>query len=100
MRTINCYECTGPVSLSARQCPHCGSTAPAGPYRSRSRFRIEERNDRGLATAALSLGILGACYGFATSASALGAFFATGAYGLLGLLVGVPIGFAINFLRN
>jgi hypothetical protein len=102
MKTIDCHDCTGPVSLNARQCPHCGSTAPSGPYRPRAphKFRIEERNDRGLVLTSLALGTLGACYGYATSASALGALFATFAYGFLGILIGVPIGFVINFLRN
>ena len=104
MNTINCHDCGKPVSLSARQCPQCGSKELAGPYKpSKSAARkngIEQRNDRALAATSLSLGVLGACYGFATSASTLGAVFGTLTYGIAGVTVGVPIGFAINLLRN
>jgi hypothetical protein len=104
MEIISCHDCGKVVSLSARRCLNCGSREPAGPYRPSKRqarkFRIEERNDRGLATTSLALGLLGACYGYAASSSTLGAIFATFTYGFLGILIGVPIGFAINLLRK
>jgi hypothetical protein len=53
-----------------------------------------------LALSAAVGGTLCAAYGFATSASTFGAFFAVGGYGLLGLIIGVPVGFAINFMRG
>ena len=104
MELINCHDCGNPVALSARECPQCGSKELAGPYRLSKRAArkngIEQRNDRRLAAAALSFGLLGACYGFATSSGAFSAIFWVLAYGVAGLTVGVPIGFAINFLRS
>jgi hypothetical protein len=104
MKTIGCHDCGNPVAPSARQCPHCGSRELAGPYEPKpKRQRVigsEQRNDRNLAAASLALGVLGACYGYATSSSMLGAILATLCYGIAGMTVGVPIGFAINFLRS
>lgn len=102
MKTFDCHDCRGTVSLNARQCPHCGSVAPAGPYQSKAphKFRIEERNDRGLVVTTLSLGAAGACYGYAVSSSALWALVSVPAYCCLGLLIGVPIGFLINTIRG
>jgi DNA-directed RNA polymerase subunit RPC12/RpoP len=104
MKTIGCHDCGNPVALSARQCPHCGSKELAGPYEPKPKrprvIGIEQRNDRNLAATSLALGLLGACYGYATSSSMLGAILATLSYGLVGVTVGVPIGFAINFLRT
>jgi hypothetical protein len=102
--TISCADCSNLVSFSARYCPHCGSIEPSGPYifsaRETHRHRIEYRNDRNLAISAVAFGTLGAAYGFATSTSTIGAFFAVGTYGLFGILVGVPVGCAINFMRG
>jgi hypothetical protein len=53
---------------------------------------IEGLNDHGLALTSLALGLLGACYGFATSTSS-GAIFFTALYGFAGVTIGVPIGF-------
>src|SRR4051794_39653376 len=104
MKTIGCHDCGNPVSPSARQCPHCGSKELAGPHEPKPKRRrivgIEQRNDRNLAATSLALGVLGACYGYATSSSVLGAVLATLSYGFVGVTVGVPIGFAINFLRS
>jgi hypothetical protein len=104
MELISCHDCGNPVALSARQCPQCGSKESSGPYRPSKRAArkngIEQRNDRCLASAALSCGLLGACYGFATSSGAFSAIFWVLAYGIAGLTVGIPIGFAINFLRS
>ncbi len=104
METTACHDCGKSISFSARTCPHCGSTEQFGPYQFSARearlHRIEDRNDRRLAVSAMTFGALGAAYGFATSTSAVGAFFAVAAYGLLGLIIGVPVGFAINFMRS
>src|SRR5260221_2104201 len=104
MKTIGGKDCENPVALSARHCPHCGSRELAGPYEPKPKRRrvlgIEQRNDRNLAATSLALGVFGACYGYATSSSMLGAILATLSYGLVGVTVGVPIGFAINFLRS
>jgi DNA-directed RNA polymerase subunit RPC12/RpoP len=104
MATINCHDCGKPVSLSARACPGCGSRDLAGPVRTRRKvprkIGIEGLNDRNLAVASLSLGLLGACYGFATSTGTIGAIFFTALYGLVGVTIGVPIGFAINVIRR
>ena len=97
MRTIGCHDCGNPVSLSARQCPHCGSKELAGPHKPKPKRQrvvgIEQRNDRNLAATSLALGVL-------RRMLRLGAILATLSYGLVGVTVGVPIGFAINFLRN
>jgi hypothetical protein len=104
MRTLTCHDCGKPVSLSARACPACGSREPAGPVRTGRRaprrIGIERLNDRNLAVTSLALGLLGACYGFATSTGAMSAIFFTALYGFVGVTVGVPIGFAINLIRH
>src|SRR4030088_3172791 len=58
MEMIACHDCGNPVSLSARQCPTCGSKDLAGPYRPGRKHRVEYRNDRNLAATSLSLGLL------------------------------------------
>jgi hypothetical protein len=89
MRTVTCHDCGKPVSLSARACPVCGSREPAGPVRSGRRaprkIDIERLNDRNLAVTSLALGLLGACYGFATSTGAMSAIFFTALYGFVGV---------------
>lgn len=104
MGTITCHDCGKNVSLSARACPACGSREPAGPARMGRRaprkIGIEGLNDRGLAITSLALGLLGACYGFATSTGTMGAIFFTVLYGFAGVTIGVPIGFAINLIRH
>jgi hypothetical protein len=52
-----------------------------------------------LAATALTFAFLGGTYGFATSTGAVGAIFWVCAYSLLGLLIGVPVGAALNILR-
>ena len=93
-----------PVPIIRMGTGHSATHAMEGPYRLSKRAArkngIEQRNDRRLAAAALSFGLLGACYGFATSSGAFSAVFWVLAYGVAGLTVGVPIGFAINFLRS
>jgi hypothetical protein len=101
---IECHDCGGAVSFRAGNCPHCGSVEPAGPHvfnrKEARRHRIEERNDRNLVVVTLSCGLVGGLYGAAGSASALGAVLAGFGYGMVGVLAGVPIAFAINVTRN
>ncbi len=104
LELIECHDCGGAVSFRAVNCPHCGSAEPAGPYvfnrKEARRHRIEERNDRNLVVVTLSCGLVGALYGAGGSASMLGAVAAGFGYGMLGMLVGVPVAFAINITRN
>jgi hypothetical protein len=104
MELISCYDCGKGVSFSAANCPHCGSAEPAGPYRHNRkearRHRIEDKNDRTLIATTVVLGMLGAFYGLETSSSILGALVAGVCYGFLGVVIGVPLAFAINITRN
>jgi hypothetical protein len=99
-----CHDCGGAVSFRAANCPHCGSLEPAGAYvfnrKEARRHRIEERNDRNLVVVALSCGLVGGLYGAGGSASMLGAVLAGFSYGMLGVMIGVPIAFAINITRH
>jgi hypothetical protein len=101
---IECHDCSGAVSFRAANCPHCGSLEPAGPYvfnrKEARRHRIEERNDRNLVVVSLSCGLIGALYGSAGHATTSGVILAAVGYGMLGVLVGVPLAFAINITRN
>jgi hypothetical protein len=101
---INCHDCGKDVSFSAASCPHCGSIEPSGPYafsrREARRFRAEQRNDNMLILTAAGCCCVGALYGIALSSSTLGAIASGIGYGLLGLLVGVPVAFAINVTRR
>ena len=101
---IACHDCGGRVSFSAAQCPHCGSREPTGPYVFNSRekrlHRIEERNDRNLALATVGCTALGVFYGVMTSTGISAAVLAGCGYGLVGLILGVPIGFLINMTRH
>jgi hypothetical protein len=103
METIDCHDCGNFVSFSAIRCPHCGSSEPSGPYRMSAkearRHRAEYRNDKRLAATALTFAFLGGAYGFATSTGMFGAIFWVSAYSLFGLLVGIPVGAALNILR-
>jgi hypothetical protein len=103
-KLIQCHDCSGVVSSRAASCPHCGSLEPAGPYvfsrREARDHRIEERNDRNLVIVSLSCGLIGALYGAAGSATTFGAVVAGFGYGLIGVLIGVPLAFAINITRN
>ncbi len=101
---IKCHDCGGAVSFRAANCPHCGSVEPAGPYvfnkKEARRHRLEERNDRNLVVVTLSCGLIGALYGAGGHATASGAVLAVVGYGMLGLLIGVPLAFAINITRH
>lgn len=101
---IKCHDCGGAVSFRAANCPHCGSVEPAGPYvfnrKEARRHRIEERNDRNLVVVTLSCGLIGAFYGSAGHVTTSGVILAAVGYGMLGVLIGVPLAFAINITRN
>ncbi|MFB9262217.1 hypothetical protein ACFFWD_03375 [Bradyrhizobium erythrophlei] len=99
----DCYDCATPISFSAKNCPHCGSTEPAGPYRhsekERRRLGAEARNDHTLIVAMLSLGLIGCLYGY-TSHSGIWALCAVIGYGFLGAAVGAPLAVLLILLRS
>ena len=101
---IKCHDCGGAVSFRAANCPHCGSLEPGGPYvfnrKEARRHRIEERNDRNLVIVSLACGLLGAIYGASGSATMVAAVLSGLVYGLAGVVIGVPIAFAINVTRR
>jgi hypothetical protein len=101
---IHCHDCRRPVSFSAVSCPHCGCTEPSGPYvhskKELRRFRAEDRNDHTLLVTTVGCCGGGALYGILLSSSTLGAILAGLGYGVFGLLVGVPVAFAINMTRG
>ena len=92
------------MSFRAASCPHCGSPEPSGPYvfsrKEIRRHRIEYRNDINLVITSLACAAAGGFYGAIVSSSGLEAILHGLFYGLLGLLVGVPIAFAINVTRS
>ncbi|OSI72084.1 hypothetical protein BSZ22_09225 [Bradyrhizobium canariense] len=63
-------------------------------------YNIEARNDRNMVVFAVTLGGLGAAYGFATSAGPLSAALLVTSYGMLGVLVGVPLAALFNVTRR
>lgn len=101
---IDCHDCRRPVSFSAVNCPHCGSTEPLGPYvhskKELRRHRAEERNDHTLLITTVACCCGGILWGVLLSSSTFGAILAGIGYGAVGLLIGVPIGFAINMTRG
>jgi hypothetical protein len=101
---IDCHDCRRPVSFRALSCPHCGSTEPSGPYvhskKELRRLRAEDHNDRMLIVTTVACTGAGALYGILLSSSTFGAILAGIGYGVVGLLIGVPIGFAINLTRS
>jgi len=101
---VSCHDCGRAVSFSAAKCPHCGSAEPNGPYvfnrKEARRHRIEERNDRNLMIVTLSCGLVGAAFGAADSSSTAGAIMGGIGFGLIGLLIGVPVAFVINMTRH
>jgi hypothetical protein len=101
---INCHDCGKGVSFSATVCPHCGSVEPQGPYvqsvRELRRHRIEARNDRTLVVAVLSCGLGGLAYGLVMASSLVGKMLLGSGYGLLGVIIGVPVAFVINMTRH
>jgi hypothetical protein len=114
MEVISCHDCHGVVSFSATRCPHCGSTEPSGPYQFSKKearnFQIEQRNDNYLIRTALLLGTIGMLYGIVVgrkSGSESGWYGIQSAlivvsavwYGLIGVMIGVPLAAMINLYR-
>ncbi len=97
---IACHDCGAGVSFSAAS----GSQEPSGPHvfspQEIRRHRIEQRNDRTLALAAVGCAAAGAFYGIVMSASQLGAVVAGCGYAFVGLIIGVGVGFVINMTRH
>jgi hypothetical protein len=90
--------------VHSRTLPGCGSIEPAGPCRHNRkelrRHRIEERNDRSPIATMVVLGAIGGFYGVETSSSGFGAVALSTAYGFVGVLIAVPLAFAVNLTRN
>jgi hypothetical protein len=101
---IEFHDCGKAVSFSTASCPHCGSIEPSGTYafskREVRRFRAEQRNDNMLVVTTLGCCCAGVLYGIMLSSSTFGAILAGIGYGLVGLLIGVPVAFAINITRR
>jgi len=63
-------------------------------------LRLEQRNDDNLLVTTVACVAGGALYGVLASSSMIGAIASGFGYGLIGLLAGVPIAFAINMTRG
>jgi len=113
MELINCHDCKRPVSFSAAYCPHCGSKEPAGTYqfnkKEARKFRIEEKNDNYLVRTVLLLGLIGMLYGIVVGQKSESSWYGVQTtiivisaawYGLIGVLVGVPVAATINVYRS
>ena len=113
MELINCHDCKRPVSFSAAYCPHCGSKEPAGTYqfskKEARKFRIEDKNDSYLVRTVLLLGLIGMLYGIVVGQKTESGWYGVQTtiivmsaawYGLIGVLVGVPVAGTINMYRS
>src|ERR1700716_803075 len=113
MEVIKCHDCKRSVSFSAAYCPHCGSKEPAGPYqfskKEARKFRIVDKNDNYLVRTTLLLGLIGMLYGIAVGQRSESSWDGVQTtiiivsaiwYGLIGLLVGVPVAATINVYRS
>ena len=113
MELINCHDCRRPVSFSAAYCPHCGSKEPAGPYqfskKEARKFRIEDKNDNYLVRTVLLLGLIGMLYGIVVGQKSESSWYGVQTtiivisaawYGLIGVLVGVPVAATVNMYRS
>lgn len=103
-KLIDCYDCGRAVSLNATACPSCGSKHLAGPptlgRKRKPIHNVEGRNDRNVIVLAGTLCVLGIVYGIATSSGPWTATLFACAYGLLGILVGVPVAAFFNITRR
>jgi len=103
-KLIDCYDCGHSVSGNAAACPSCGSRHPFGPpvlsHRRAPIHNVEARNDRNMFAIAGALGALAAAYGIATSSGPWTAALFGIAYGLAGVLVGVPLAGLFNITRR
>jgi hypothetical protein len=113
MEVIKCHDCRRSVSFSASDCPHCGSKEPAGTYqfskKEARKFRIEDRNDNYLVRTTLLLGLIGMLYGIVVGQRSESSWYGVQTavivisaawYGLIGLLIGVPLATAVNMYRS
>ncbi len=113
MELINCHDCKRPVSFSAAYCPHCGSKEPAGTYqfskKEARKFGIEDKNDNYLVRTVLLLGLIGMLYGIVVGQKTESGWYGVQTtiivmsaawYGLIGVLVGVPVAATINMYRS
>ena len=113
MEIIKCHDCRRSVSFSASYCPHCGSKEPAGTYqfskKEARKFRIEDRNDNYLVRTTLLLGLIGMLYGIVVGQRSESSWYGVQTavivisaawYGLIGLLIGVPLAAAVNMYRS
>ena len=113
MEVIKCHDCKRPVSFSAACCPHCGSKEPAGPYqfskKEARKFRIEDKNDNYLVRTVLLLGLIGTLYGTFVGQKNESSWYGVQTaiiimsaawYGLIGVLVGVPVAATVNMYRS
>ena len=113
MELINCHDCKRPVSFSAAYCPHCGSKEPAGTYqfskKEARKFRIEDKIDSYLVRTVLLLGLIGILYGIVVGQKSESSWYGVQTtiivmsaawYGLIGVLVGVPVAATINMYRS
>jgi hypothetical protein len=100
MRTVACHDCGKPVSLSARQCAQCGSREFAGPYPVSKNSGVESRNDRNMILMMAAFGAIGGLYGVKAGASWMTEILGGVVYAFVGIIIAVPIAFAINVTRN
>jgi hypothetical protein len=112
MEVISCHDCKRFVSFTASYCPHCGFKEPAGAYqfskREARKFRIEDKNDNYLVRTTLLLGLIGMLYGIVVGQRGESSWYGETAvivvsaawYGLIGVLVGVPVAATINMYRS
>jgi hypothetical protein len=113
MEVINCHDCGRPVSFSTTCCPQCGSKEPAGAYqfskKEAQKFRIEHRNDSYLVRTTLLLGLIGMLYGIVVGQRSESSWYGVQTtiiimsavwYGLIGMLIGVPVAATINMYRS
>lgn len=94
---VHCSQCSEPVALTASNCPKCGSKEYFGFHK--RRHAREETNDNVLIITTVSLTLLGVVHGIATTTGTFWMVLAAAWQGTAGLLLGVPVGFAINFMR-
>jgi hypothetical protein len=87
--SIHCRECGRPGPFSPLGCPKCGEV----------RLRAKQRNHTLIVTA-VACGYVGGLYGSLLGASTFTAILAGFGYAMVGVLVGVPIGSAINLTRG
>jgi hypothetical protein len=99
-RLIDCYDCGSSVSLSARECPQCGSKEFAGASRSRLRLGYERRNDNFMVFVGLIVVALSGAYGFAQGSNLASSLLHLMINSVVGLAIAMPIVFLINVVRG